>query len=71
MQSTITLYSEHETQRNKILELFRLKGYCYTMELLQLGIYQYNARILELRRDGFDIESRKINQKCGFVCHDK
>lgn len=49
------------------MALFRLKGYAYTKELIELGIYQYNARIKELRTAGHEIISQKINGMCGFV----
>ena len=66
-QNTLSLYSEHETQRNKILELFRIKGgFCYTMDLIDLHIYQYNARIKELRELGCCIESCKLGGKFAF-----
>lgn len=67
MQSTIQVYDTHECQRKRILELIKIRGYCYTMELVDLHIYQYNARIKELRREGFDIESKKVNGKFAFV----
>ena len=61
-QLTVPLYSEHEIQRDKILELFRVQGgYCYTSQLVGLGIYQYNARIKELRETGLTIVSKKRN----------
>lgn len=65
-QRTIKLYNNHETQRNKILELFRLKGFAYTSELVGLGIYQYNARIKELRTMGYNIVSKIYNGKYSF-----
>jgi hypothetical protein len=67
MQSTITLYDNHESQRERILELFRLQeGILYTYQLVDLHIYQYNARIKELREKGYDIESKKIGGIFGF-----
>ena len=66
MQQTIKLYDAHTRQKQKILELFRLKSFCYTMELIDLHIYQYNARIKELREQGFCIESCKVDGKFAF-----
>ena len=68
-QNTISVYDTHLSQRERIIALFRVKGYAYTQELINLGIYQYNARIKELRSDGFEIESLQINGKYGFICN--
>ncbi|MGC1452565.1 MAG: hypothetical protein WA830_21255 [Candidatus Sulfotelmatobacter sp.] len=48
------------TQRGKILALLIAAsgGWFPLTEILSLGIAQYGARILELRRMGFDIENR-------------
>jgi len=66
MQMSISVYDTHKSQRERILTLFRLKGFCYTQELINLGIYQYNARLKELRNEGFLIKSQKINGKFAF-----
>jgi len=68
MQRSIKVYDTHLSQKERILELFRLKGYCFTQELIGLGIYQYNARIKELRAEGLNINSTKINGKFAFEC---
>jgi len=60
--------SRYKSQRERILGLFRKKGYCYTQELIMAGIYQYNARIKELRGLGYHIISERINGRCGFRC---
>lgn len=47
------------TQREKIKSLFlsRPNEWVSLIEILRLGIAQYNARILELRRAGMRIEN--------------
>lgn len=66
MQRTIEIYDSHKSQRERILSLLRLNGYAYTKDLIGLGIYQYNARIKELRDDGHNIVSCKLNGCFGF-----
>jgi len=53
--------SDSSTQRSRILQLLdNARGEWVPLpEILDLGIAQYNSRILELRRLGFRIENRK------------
>lgn len=50
----------HSTQRDKIksLLLSRPNEWVPLVEILHLGVAQYNARILELRREGMRIENK-------------
>jgi len=59
--------STHRCQRERIIALLRRKGYVYTQELVKAGIYQYNARIKELRELGYGIISQKRDGKFGFL----
>jgi biotin operon repressor len=58
------------TQEQKILAELMTMGWVSTKTLIDLGIYQYNARIKGLRDKGFTIlsETRKYNghDVCGF-----
>jgi hypothetical protein len=45
-------------QRNKILSLLQSKPEVSLPEILSLGIAQYNARIHELRGQGYEITNR-------------
>ncbi len=49
-----------QTQRSRIMELLRSRqGQWVSLpEILDLHIGQYNARILELRRSGIEIENK-------------
>lgn len=47
--------------------MFRKKGFCYTKELIMAGIYQYNARIKELRAVGYRILSQKRDGMFAFT----
>lgn len=49
-----------ETQRDKILRLLQERhgDWVPLPEILALGAAQYGARILELRRQGFQIQNR-------------
>ena len=49
-----------KTQREKILAILRERAYAWVPlpDILALGIAQYNARIYELRRDGYRIENK-------------
>ena len=57
----------HKTQRGAILKLLRTCSFVRTKTLVDMGFYQYNARILELRRSGHDIISCKQEGLYGFV----
>ena len=48
------------TQRDELRELFKRKPnqWIPLPEIMGLGIAQYGARILELRREGMDIENK-------------
>ena len=48
-------------QRNKILSLLQSKPEVSLPEILSLGIAQYNARIHELRGQGYEITNRTEN----------
>src|SRR5690349_8354193 len=53
--------TEHFTkQSQKILEVLRAANGAWVPlpEILSLGIAQYNARVYELRRRGFDIQNK-------------
>ncbi len=52
--------NSHSTQRGRILALLvaACGGWVPLTHILALGIAQYSARILELRREGHRIESR-------------
>lgn len=54
-------------QRDKIEEMLELKE-CTCSDFMKAGIAQYNARIYELRRLGFNIH---YNKKTGFFKHIK
>lgn len=56
----------HKTQRNTILKLLEGTSFVPTQLLNQMGIYQYNARIYELRRLGYDIHSTQKDGVYGF-----
>lgn len=47
-----------DTQRDRVLALLKSGREVALPELLRLGVAQYNARILELRRMGYQIENR-------------
>jgi len=49
-----------DTQQKRILNLLRnyAPNWCPLPEILALGIGQYNARLLELRRAGYQIENK-------------
>lgn len=51
---------EHDAGRAKVLDLLeRFRGEWVPLTaILRLGVAQYNARILELRRAGFPIENK-------------
>ena len=72
-QLKLTLYQEREVtgknanQRNKILELLQDRFYHSPSELMRLGIAQYNARIYELRKMGYIIESVIIDKNTYFI----
>jgi hypothetical protein len=72
MQQTLSLYQElKENYIPKHLErLFRLfsdKLWHSTDEVIKVAGKQYNARIFEMRKEGFEIVSKKINGKFGFT----
>ena len=51
----------HKTQREAILKLLQTAYLVRTKTLVDMGFYQYNARILELRGLGYDITSVKTD----------
>ena len=57
----------HKTQRGAILKLLRTCSFVRTKTLTDMGFYQYNARILELRRSGHNILSCRQEGIWGFV----
>jgi hypothetical protein len=65
IQTSVNLFDEHKSQRNRMIELFESKPFVSTAEL-RLFSYQYNARIFELRQLGYSIFKAKQNGKCGF-----
>lgn len=56
----------HQTQRDKILKLLIDNDFVSTAQL-RLFAYQYNARIYELRKSGFDIKTARKDGKWGFT----
>jgi hypothetical protein len=56
------------TQRDKLLAALSLRApeWVPLPQILELGIAQYNARILELRRQGFRIENRRDSEQKTF-----
>ena len=63
----MTTYEKRPTQENRILELLRERGDqgVYVYEFMTptpdgLGIAQYGARLLGLRRKGFNIINKEI-----------
>jgi hypothetical protein len=52
--------SSRETQRTRMLDLLRSRNgeWVPLPEILALGVAQYNSRIYDLRRAGFDIQNR-------------
>lgn len=56
----------HSTQREKIKFIFlsRPNEWVPLSDILRLGVAQYNARILELRREGMRIEN-KVEEVAG------
>jgi len=61
-----------QTQRQRLLQTFQEKGELFVYEMMApqpmgLGIAQYNARILELRRLGYSI----INDQPGHFVYQK
>lgn len=76
-QRDLLLYLEAESERNRksqrdrILALLKKKDWVPTSVLRQMA-YQYNARILELRRGlhddkAYDIQSVRQDDKYGYV----
>ena len=57
----------HNTQREAILKLLQTTSFVRTQTLVQMGFYQYNARIYELRCMGHKILSCKQDGLWGFV----
>lgn len=66
LQLKITPFDQRIEQKKRILELFEQKNHIFTQEFGNLGIYQYNARIKELRDRGYNIVSCKIDSKFAF-----
>lgn len=52
-----------EAQRQRILEALRV-GPKTSYDLRRLGCYQAPARIIELRRAGYDIETELVSLYC-------
>jgi len=70
-QLRMTQVQNRDDQCGKILKLLTENEFVSTKSLLNLGIYQYNARIFELRRGYYDniiynIISIKYNSIYGF-----
>jgi hypothetical protein len=66
MQTPLTIYI-HSSQRNKILDLLINNDFVKTSYLLnEVKAYQYNARIKELRKEGYNIVSDRYNGVFGF-----
>jgi hypothetical protein len=61
--------NNYGTQRDRILRLLtsRVDQWVPLPEILDLQIGQYNARILELRRAGYNIENKKMRSQDG-IC---
>lgn len=72
-QTTIPLYTELQQigyttgHQYQILSLLSDLQVHSTDEVMTAGGKQYNARILELRREGWDIESVRQGMMFGFV----
>ena len=67
MQTPITIFDDHSTQREKIVELLEKNEFVPTSILLNVvHAYQYNARIKELRQLGHNIVSIRYNGVFGF-----
>ena len=72
MQTPITLFDDHSTQREKIIELLTKNNFVPTYVLLNIvHAYQYNARIKELRQLGHNIVSIRYNGVFGFKIENK
>ena len=54
------------TQRDELRQHFQERPYQWIplYEILRMGIAQYNARILELRREGMKIENKWMMKQC-------
>ncbi len=59
--------SLRQTQRDRILDLLRSREgeWVALPQILDLHIGQYNARILELRRAGIEIENKTERDQAG------
>ena len=64
MQTGINQYNERVGQRKRILKLLNENLFVPTAQM-RLVAYQYNARIHELRKEGYQIRSIRT-PKCGF-----
>lgn len=66
IQTNLPEYWEFSpTQRDRILRMLIKLGWVST-EAMKIEASQYGARILELRDDGHQIESLKLNGTWGF-----
>ena len=67
MQTSLNVFDEHSIQCEKILDLLLKNDFVSTQSLIKLGIYQYNARIYELRHIQLhNIVSIRYNGVFGF-----
>ena len=57
MNTTIQTFDIHKSQSDMIFDMLVKNQFVPTLSLVRLGIYQYNARIHELRKIGYCIES--------------
>jgi predicted transcriptional regulator len=61
-----TVNKRRRTQKEVIMDLLQNMDWVPTEMIIDKGIYQYNARIHELRKKGNVIESVRIKGRYGF-----
>ena len=67
MQMCLEVYESRSGQRQRMLNLLKSFEFIPTAMLRQFS-YQYNARIFELRKMGYEIIAMKDeNGRCGFM----
>lgn len=62
----VEVQERHKSQRETILELLESMDFVPTELIVSKNIYQYNARIQQLRREGYIIDSCRENGRYGF-----
>ncbi len=58
--------ARRRTKRDALLELLRDGLWHPTLECTEHGGLRFGARLLELRQDGFDIETRGEDNQCAY-----